>query len=84
VQGKVEIPLWKSSPSCSIHRSAWKGNSLKFIFRNLHRHTVSPRVKSALDPAGVEKATRLGADEIMDKLAPLEEVLSTVRRLGST
>ena len=40
-------------------------------------------LSATLDPAGVEKATRLGADEIMDKLAPLEEVLGTVRRLGS-
>jgi DNA-binding NarL/FixJ family response regulator len=40
-------------------------------------------LSASLDPAGVEKATPLGADEIMDKLAPLEEVLSTVRRLGS-
>ena len=40
-------------------------------------------LSASLDPAGVQKATRLGADEIMDKLAPLEEVLSTVRRLGS-
>jgi DNA-binding NarL/FixJ family response regulator len=40
-------------------------------------------LSATLDPAGVEKATRMGADEIMDKLAPLEEVLSTVRRLGS-
>jgi DNA-binding NarL/FixJ family response regulator len=40
-------------------------------------------LSASLDPAGVEKATRLGADEIMDKLAPLDDVLSTVRRLGS-
>ena len=40
-------------------------------------------LSASLDPAGVEKATRLGADEIMDKLDPLEEVLGTVRRLGS-
>jgi two-component system response regulator DesR len=40
-------------------------------------------LSASLDPAGVEKARRLGADEIMDKLAPLEEVLGTVRRLGS-
>ena len=40
-------------------------------------------LSASLDPAGVEKAARLGADEIMDKLAPLDEVLSTVRRLGS-
>ena len=41
-------------------------------------------LSASLDPAGVEKATRLGADKIMDKLALLEEVLSSVRRLGST
>ena len=41
-------------------------------------------LSASLDPLGIEQATRLGADEIMDKLAPLEEVLSTVRRLGST
>jgi DNA-binding NarL/FixJ family response regulator len=41
-------------------------------------------LSASLDPAGIEKATRLGADEIMDKLAPLEEVLGTVRRLRST
>ena len=40
-------------------------------------------LSASLDPAGIEKATRLGADEILDKLAPLDEVLSTVRRLGS-
>ena len=40
-------------------------------------------LSASLDPAGVEKATHLGADEIMDKLAPLDEVLSAVRRLGS-
>ena len=33
-----------------------------------------------LDAANIESA----ADEVMDKLAPLDEVLSTVRRLGNT
>jgi two-component system response regulator DesR len=37
---------------------------------------------ASLDPASIEKATRVGADEIMDKFSPLEEVFSTVRRLG--
>jgi hypothetical protein len=40
-------------------------------------------LSASLDPVSIEQATRLGADEIMDKLDPLEEVLSTVRRLGS-
>jgi hypothetical protein len=38
---------------------------------------------ASLDPTSVEKATDAGADEIMDKLSPLREVLATVRRLGS-
>ena len=35
-----------------------------------------------LDPAGSEKAAT-DADEILDKLAPLDEVLGSVRRLGN-
>jgi two-component system response regulator DevR len=59
------------------------GEDLIADFRRSN-HDVGVLILSAsLDPAGVEKATRLGADEIMDKLAPLEEVLTTVRRLGS-
>ena len=33
-----------------------------------------------LDPAGSKKAT--GADEVLDKLAPVEAVLDSVRKLG--
>jgi DNA-binding NarL/FixJ family response regulator len=33
-----------------------------------------------LDPAGSKKAT--GADEVLDKLAPVEAVLHSVRKLG--
>ena len=48
---------------------------------------VNPGVRvlilsATLDPTNIEKATRAGADEIMDKFSPLEEVLSTVRRLA--
>jgi two-component system response regulator DesR len=39
-------------------------------------------LSASLDPAGMEKARSLGADEIMDKLAPMDEVLAAVRRLG--
>ena len=35
-----------------------------------------------LDPAGSEKATGTGADKILDKLAPVEVVLESVRKLG--
>ena len=48
---------------------------------------ASPRVRvmvlsASLDPAGIEKARDTGADEILDKLTPVGEVLATVRRLG--
>jgi len=38
-------------------------------------------LSASLDPAGIEKARGAGADEILDKLTPVEEVLATVRRL---
>jgi DNA-binding NarL/FixJ family response regulator len=38
-------------------------------------------LSAGLDAASVESTT--GADEILDKLAPLDEVLGTVRRLGN-
>jgi two-component system response regulator DevR len=44
---------------------------------------VSVLILSAnLDPAGPEKAPGTGADEILDKLAPVEAVLDSVRKLG--
>jgi DNA-binding NarL/FixJ family response regulator len=39
-------------------------------------------LSATLDPASIDRASDLGADEIMDKLAPLDEILDTVRRLG--
>jgi DNA-binding NarL/FixJ family response regulator len=35
-----------------------------------------------LDPAGPERAPGAGADEILDKLVPVESVLDSVRNLG--
>ena len=47
-------------------------------------HGVRVLVLSAsLDPEGTEKAWSAGADEILDKLTPVDEVLATVRRLGN-
>jgi two-component system, NarL family, response regulator DevR len=40
-------------------------------------------LSTSLDAASFERATEADADEIMDKLAPLDEVLGTVRRLGN-
>jgi two-component system response regulator DesR len=59
------------------------GEELIADFRRSNPNVGVLILSASLDPAGIEKATRLGADEIMDKLAPLEEVLGTVRRLGS-
>jgi DNA-binding NarL/FixJ family response regulator len=39
-------------------------------------------LSATLDPASIDRASKLGIDEIMDKLAPLDEILDTVRRLG--
>ena len=38
-------------------------------------------LSASLDTASIERAAE--ADEIMDKLAPLDEVLGTLRRLGN-
>ena len=40
-------------------------------------------LSASLDPEGIEKARSAGADEILDKLTPVTEVLATVRRLGN-
>ena len=48
------------------------------------RNEVRVLVLSAsLDPAGIEEARSAGADEILDKLTPVDEILATVRRLGN-
>jgi DNA-binding NarL/FixJ family response regulator len=39
-------------------------------------------LSATLDPASVDRAIEAGANEIMDKLEPLDKVLDTVRRLG--
>jgi two-component system response regulator DesR len=40
-------------------------------------------LSASLDPEGIEKARSAGADEILDKLTPVREVLARVRRLGN-
>lgn len=60
------------------------GNGLDLI-PELRR--ANPRVgvlvlSANLDPAGPERASGAGADEILDKLAPVEAVLNSVRKLG--
>jgi two-component system response regulator DevR len=60
------------------------GNGLDLI-PELRRANPSVGVivlSANLDPAGPERASGAGADEILDKLAPVETVLNSVRKLG--
>jgi DNA-binding NarL/FixJ family response regulator len=48
---------------------------------------ASPKVRvlvlsASLEPAGIEKARSAGADEILYKITPVDEILGTARRLG--
>ena len=55
------------------------------LIADLRRTSPGVRVmvlSASLDPEGIEKARSAGADEILDKLTPVGEVLATVRRLG--
>ena len=56
------------------------------LIADLRRASPGMRVmvlSASLDPVGIEKARSAGAEEILDKLTPVEEVLATVRRLGN-
>ena len=61
------------------------GNGADLI-TDLRRASNEVRVlvlSASLDPARIEKARSAGADEILDKLTPVDEILATVRRLGN-
>ena len=61
------------------------GNGADLI-ADLRRASNEVRVlvlSASLDPAGIEEARSAGADEILDKLTPVDEILATVRRLGN-
>ena len=60
------------------------GNGVNLI-ADLRRENPDVAVlilSATLDPASIDRAAEEGADEIMDKLAPLDEILDTMRRLG--
>jgi DNA-binding NarL/FixJ family response regulator len=60
------------------------GNGVNLI-ADLRRENPDMAVlilSATLDPASIDRAAEEGADEVMDKLAPLDEILDTVRRLG--
>ena len=61
------------------------GNGVDLI-ADLRRASYEVRVlvlSASLDPASIEDARSAGADEILDKLTPVDEILATVRRLGN-
>lgn len=61
------------------------GNGADLI-ADLRRASNEVRVlvlSASLDPEGFEKAKSAGADVILDKLTPVDEILATVRRLGN-
>jgi DNA-binding NarL/FixJ family response regulator len=41
-------------------------------------------LSATLDPEGIEKSRRAGSDEVLDKLAPVDEILGTLRRHGGS
>ena len=61
------------------------GNGADLI-ADLRRASNEVRVlvlSASLDPESFEKAKSAGADVILDKLTPVDEILATVRRLGN-
>ncbi len=40
-------------------------------------------LSASLHPTNLQRAAEAGADEILDKLAPLDEIVATIRRLGA-
>jgi two-component system, NarL family, response regulator DevR len=60
------------------------GNGLDLIpeLRRANPHVGVLVLSANLDPAGSERAPGACADEILDKLAPVEAVLDSVRKLG--
>ena len=56
------------------------------LIADLRRANPDVRVlilSASLDAENFERATEADADEIVDKFAPMDEVLTTVRRLGN-
>ncbi|MDQ3863643.1 MAG: response regulator transcription factor, partial [Actinomycetota bacterium] len=59
------------------------GADLIAELRGPNQGTAVLIVSGSLDPSSLERAAEAGADEVMDKFAPLEDILGAVRRLGN-
>jgi DNA-binding NarL/FixJ family response regulator len=81
---QADIKLVAQAGSLAEALSLPDGNGVDLIVE-LRRENPDVAVlilSATLDPASVDKAAEAGADEIMDKLEPLDKILDTVRRLG--
>jgi DNA-binding NarL/FixJ family response regulator len=61
------------------------GNGVELIgeVRQVNAGIAVLVLSASLHPTNLEWATEAGADEILDKLAPLGEIVATIRRLGT-
>ena len=83
-----EARTWAASSEIDVavlDLSLPDGNGLDLIpeLRRANPNVGVLVLSANLDPAGPERAPGAGADEILDKLAPIEAVLNSVRELGS-
>ena len=83
-----EARTWAASSEIDVavlDLSLPDGNGLDLIpeLRRTNPNVGVLVLSANLDPAGPERAPGAGADEILDKLAPIEAVLNSVRELGS-
>ena len=84
----VEARTWAASSEIDVavlDLSLPDGNGLDLIpkLRRANPNVGVLVLSANLDPAGPERCPDAGADEILDKLAPIEAVLNSVRELGS-
>lgn len=59
------------------------GTDLIADLRTSNPDTAVLVLSASLNPGSLTKASEAGADEIMDKFSALDEVVDTIRRLGS-
>jgi DNA-binding NarL/FixJ family response regulator len=59
------------------------GTDLITEVRGIDPGTAVLILSASLTPESLSKASAAGADEIMDKFASLDEVIDTIRRLGT-
>lgn len=61
------------------------GNGVDLIgeVRDYNAGAAVLTLSASLHPTNLQRAAEAGADEILDKLVPLDEIVTTIRRLGT-